>query len=137
MSEHLLINTSKIIFAVLIALSVLQTVSAADSDSDYTAIYPRAHDMGETSEGAAYEKVFSQVFAKPMQSILQDCTKDTKAPYIVNVVFVIAADGATKRIVPAPEQPVSACVAARLKSFKLPPPPKPNWMVAVNITIRE
>ena len=127
----------KIILAVFIALSVRQAVSAADSDSDYKAIYPRAHDMGETSEGAAYEKIFSQAFAKPMQSVLQECTKGTTAPYVVNVVFVIAADGSTQRIVPAPEQPVSACVAATLKRFKLPPPPKPNWMVAVNITIKE
>src|SRR5688572_11371870 len=126
---------SKIILGVFIALSFMYASSAADSDS-YETIYPRAHEMGETPEGKAYEKLFSQAFAKPMQGVLQDCTKETTAPYIVNVVFVIAADGATQRIVPAPEQPVSACVAATLNGLKLPPPPKPNWMVAVNITIK-
>ena len=128
---------NKLILAVSIALSFLELVSAADADSDYAAIYPRAHNMGETPEGAVYESAFSQAFARPMQSVLQDCTKGTQAPYIVNVVFVIAADGTTQRIVPAPGQPVSACVAAKLKSLKLPPPPKPNWMVAVNINIKE
>jgi len=129
---------TKILLAALMAISVLPQLLAADSDSEpYAQLYPRAHDLGKTSEGKAYEKRFSEAFGKPMQAALQDCTKDTKPPYLVNIVFVIAADGTTQRIVAAPDQPVSACVATKLKNLKLPSPPKPNWMVAVNITIKE
>jgi len=129
---------TKALLAALMAILVSPLLPAADSDSEpYAKVYPRAHDMGATPEGKAYEKRFSEAFGKPMQAALQDCTKDTKPPYLVNVVFVIAADGTTQRIVTAPDQPVSACVANKLKNLKLPAPPKPNWMVAVNITIKE
>ena len=129
---------TKILLVALLSISVLPLLPAADSDSEtYAQVYPRANDMGETPEGKAYEKRFAEAFGEPMQGALQDCTKDTKPPYLVNVVFVIAADGTTQRIVAAPEQPVSACVAHKLKNLKLPVPPKPNWMVAVNISIKE
>jgi hypothetical protein len=129
---------TRTLFAALVALWLSPLFSAAEADSEpFDQVHSRAHELGETPEGKAYEKRFSEAFGKPMQAALQDCTKGTKAPYRVNVVFVIAADGTTQRILPAPDQPVSACVANKLKNLKLPAPPKPNWMVAVNITIKE
>jgi hypothetical protein len=129
---------TKTLVAALVALSLSHLLSVADSDSEpFDKVHARAHDMGETPEGKVYEKRFSEALVKPIQAALQDCTKGTKAPYTVNVVFVIAADGTTQRILPAPDQPVSACVANKLKNLKLPAPPKPNWMVAVNISIKE
>lgn len=129
---------TKILLAALVTISVSPLLPAADSESEtYAQLYPRAHDLGKTPEGKVYEKRFSEAFGKPMEAALQDCTKDTKPPYLVNVVFVIAADGTTQRIVAAPDQPVSSCVANKLKNLKLPSPPKPSWMVAVNIAIKE
>ena len=128
----------KILIAMLAAFAASPQLQAAESDAQtYDEIHGRAHDMGETPEGKAYEKVFSEVIVKPMQAALRDCTKNTNPPYRVNVVFVIAVDGTTQRIVAAPGQPVSACVARKLDHFQLPAPPKPNWLVAVNISIKE
>jgi hypothetical protein len=94
--------------------------------------------MGETDEGKAYEKRFSEALvARSLPAALRDCTKDTKPPYTINMVFVIAADGTTQRIISAPDQPVSACVAKKLTGVKLPAPPKPDWMVVLNIKIKE
>ena len=53
----------------------------------------RAIKMGDTEEGKAYEKHFSEAFAQPMRAALQTCTKSSKPPYTLNLVFVIGADG--------------------------------------------
>jgi hypothetical protein len=127
---------TKTFLAALFALALSPLLSAVEPAAErFDDIRARAHQMGETDEGMAYEKQFSKTFAKPMQTALQDCTKDTKPPYTVNIVFVIGREGTTLRIVSAPDQPVSACVAQKLTGLKLPAPPKADWMVAVNITI--
>jgi hypothetical protein len=96
----------------------------------------RAIKMGDTEEGKAYEKQFSEAFAQPMQAALQTCTKSSKPPYTLNLVFVIGVDGTAQRVLSAPEQPVSMCVANKLDGIKLPSPARPNWLVAVNLTVK-
>ena len=129
---------TKTLFTGLGALLLSQLLSVAEPPAErFEDVRDRAHQMGETDEGKAYEKRFSEIFAKPMQAALQDCTKETKPPYVVSFVFIIGADGATKRILPAPDQPVSACIARKLSGIKLPAPPKPDWLVSVNIAIKE
>lgn len=127
---------NKTLLAAFAALWLSPLICAAEPES-FHVIQARAQSMGETPEGKGYEKRFSEAFVKPMQTALEACIQDTKTPIKVNVVFVIAADGITQRIVTAPDQPVSACAAKKLQNLKVPPPPKPDWMVAVNITIRE
>jgi hypothetical protein len=112
----------------------LSFMAAAES---FDAIHSRAHDMDETPEGKAYEKQFEAAIGAPMRDALAECTKDTKPPYIVNLVFTIASDGDVRDIIPAPQQPVSRCVAQKLARLRLPPPPRNNWLVAANITIEE
>lgn len=96
----------------------------------------RAIKMGDTEEGKAYEKLFSEAFAQPMQAALRTCTKSSKPPYTLNLVFVIGVDGTAQRVLSAPDQPVSMCVANKLDGIKLPVPAKPNWLVAVNLTVK-
>jgi hypothetical protein len=103
----------------------------------FEAVHSRAHDMGETPEGKTYEKRFGAAISAPMRDALEDCTKDTKPPYVVNLVFTIASDGDVRGILPAPQQPVSRCVALKLARLRLPAPPRNNWLVAANITIEE
>lgn len=121
-------------FAVLILTIGFSLLAAAES---FEAIHSRAHDMGETPEGKAYEKQFGAAISAAMRDALANCTKDTKAPYIVNLVFTIASDGDVRDIISAPQQPVSRCVAQKLAHLRLPPPPKNNWLVAANIKIEE
>jgi hypothetical protein len=117
------------------ALTFVHSASfAADS---FEAMHSRAHEMGETPEGKAYEKQFGTAFGPSMRNALESCTKSTQPSYIVNLVFVVATDGAIRRIVPAPQQSVSSCVAEKLREMRLPAPPKNDWLVAVNITINE
>src|SRR4030095_9692446 len=121
--------------ASMLALTTL--AQAVDPSSDrFDDIRARAKALGETDEGKAYEKRFSEAFAKTMQSALRECTRDTKSPYPVHIVFVIAADGTTKRVLPAPDQPISVCIAKKLTNLKLPEPPKPDWLVSVNFTVK-
>ena len=116
-------------------LTCMHSVCLATESFD--AIYSRAHAMGETVEGKAYEKQFYGSVGPFMRDALEACTKNTRTPYIVNLVFVIATDGAVRRIIPAPHQPVSACVADKFHQMRLPPPPKNDWLVAVNISVKE
>jgi hypothetical protein len=91
--------------------------------------------MAESDEGKAYDNRFSDSFAKPLQTALKTCTEHTKPPYPVNIVFVINADGSAQRVIPAPDQSVSACITDKLQGLKLPKPPKGEWLVALNIAI--
>jgi|SRR5207244_3546813 len=117
----------------LLAFALSFTVEAESFD----AIHSRAYDMGKTPEGKAYEKQFSAAIGASMRDALAECTKDTKPPYVVNLVFTIAGDGVVRHIIPAPQQPVSRCTAQKLTGLRLPAPPKNNWLVAMNITIKE
>lgn len=129
---------TKTLLAALFALSLSPLLFAAEPPAErFEDVRDRARQMGETEDGKAYEKRFAEAFSKPMQAALQDCTKDTKPPYTVSIVFVIGVDGVTRRILSAPDQVVSACVARKLDGLKLPAPPKPDWLVSVNITIKE
>jgi hypothetical protein len=102
----------------------------------FDAIHTRAHEMGETEEGKAYEKKFAGAFARALDAS-HPCTDNTKLPSTLNLVFAIGADGIVQRIVSKPQQQMSACTAKRLNRMQAPPPPKPNWLVAVNFTITE
>ena len=102
----------------------------------FDAIHARAHEMGETEEGKAYEKKFGEAFARALTAS-KACTNNAKLPSTINLVFVINAEGIVQRIISKPEQPVSACMAKKLDHMQAPPPPKPNWLVAVNFTITE
>lgn len=100
----------------------------------------RARAMGETEEGKRYEHSLSSevtdIFARPFHDALQECSKDVKAPYQTSVVLVIAADGIVKIVTPGTE-PVAACVAEKLKGLKLPPPPRADWLMSVNVELKE
>ncbi len=128
----------KKLISALLAISLSQLVSAAEPPPErFEDVRARSRQMGETEEGKAYQKRISELFAKPMQAALQACTKGAQPPFTVNIVFVISADGTTRHIVSAPDQPVSACVAKKLNGLKLPVLPKPDWMIGVEIAIKE
>ncbi len=102
----------------------------------FAAIHARAHEMGETEEGKTYEKKFGEAFARALDAS-HPCTDNAKLPSTLNLVFAISADGMVQRIVSKPQQQMSACTAKRLNRMQAPPPPRPNWLVAVNFTITE
>lgn len=126
----------KVLLGVLTAISLVQFLPAKEVPPEtYESIRIRAARMGETDAGKAYEKRFSEVFAKPMQAALLECTKETKTPYTVNLVFVIDASGKAKYVVAASDQPVSMCVAKKLEGMQLPAPSTEGQLVEVSITI--
>ncbi|HEV3410575.1 MAG TPA: hypothetical protein VG095_09780, partial [Chthoniobacterales bacterium] len=94
----------------LIAFSLAAVHAAEMPPEKFEELRVRAEQMGETLDGKAYETYFSQSVSDPIQRALQSCAKETKPPYTANIVFVIIEDGTT-RIVPAPDQPVSATQA--------------------------
>ena len=112
---------------------VLRGANAAKA---FEQIRARAEQMAKTESGKAYEKEFSQAFAEPARTALQTCTRDTKPPYVLDVVFAIGADAKINQAFAAPDQPVSACVAERLKNMSVPPPPQSNWLIGVKLHIQ-
>ena len=103
----------------------------------FNTIQSRAHHMGETPQGKTYEKQFRAAIGASMRDALETCTKNTNPPYTVNLVFTIASNGSVRHIVPAPQQPVSRCVAQQLTGVRVPAPPKNEWLVAMNITVKD
>ena len=103
----------------------------------YEGLRARAEAMGETPEGKAYEQHFTEVINEPLQVALARCSITAKPPFRVEMVFELAADGNSKRIVPMPDERVSTCLAQRLAELHLPPPPRENWLVYVSIDVKK
>jgi hypothetical protein len=97
----------------------------------------RAKQMGETPEGKAYEAQIGDTLAKALQDSLKERTKDTKPPYAVRLVFIIAQDGSCGTIGHAEGDALSTAVAKDLNGIKFAAPPKAGWMVAVEIKVKE
>ena len=112
-------------------------LSFAFAAESFDTIQSRAHDMGETPQGKTYEKQFRGAIGASMREALETCTKNTNPPYTVNLVFTIASNGSVRHIAPAPQQPVSRCVVQQLTGVRVPVPPKNDWLVAINITIKD
>jgi hypothetical protein len=126
---------SRIFVLGLMSLALPSLVTATESVEEFAALRARAKQMAESGEGKKYDNRFSDSFAQPLQAALKTCTEDTKRPYPVNMIFVINADGSAQRVIPAPDQPVSACITEKLQGLKLLKPPKGEWLVALNINI--
>jgi hypothetical protein len=109
----------------------------SDAQKTFDDIRARAERMAATEPGKAYEKEFSRAFAESARAALQSCTRETKPPYVLNLVFPIDADGKVRHVFSAPDQSVSACVAEKLNNISVPVPPKLNWLVGVNVTVNE
>lgn len=108
----------------------------ANAKTVFDDIRSRAEQMAQTEAGHAYEKEFSRAFAEPARNALQSCTRDTKPPYVLNLVFAVDADGKVRHVFAAPGQAASGCVAEKLNNISLPAPPSANWLVGVNVTIK-
>jgi hypothetical protein len=122
----------------LLGLNVARSITAAEiAGGQFADLRARAQQLAKDNPGKDYDKEFgnSAAFSIPTKAALKTCTEHTEPPYPVNIVFVLEGDGRAKDVIPAPDQPVSACVAEKLKGLKMPKPPKADWLVAVNINI--
>jgi len=130
-----LMKTVLFAFSALLASSMISI--GEPQTGQFERVRTKATEMGNTAEGKVYEKRFSRAFAKPMDAALRDCVKDIKPPYTVNLVFIIEANGTIQSILPAPGELISEGIAIKLKNLKVPPPPKPGWMVSVEMELNE
>src|SRR5688572_12574332 len=130
----------------IVGFAIVTFVIASESGEEFAALRARAIQLAESGAGKAYDERFSGApsFAKALQAALKTCTEQAKPPYeqakppyAVNLVFAVNADGSIQRIVPGPDQPVSACIAAKLEGVKTLEPPKNDWLVALNIAIQD
>jgi hypothetical protein len=111
---------------------------ATEPPEEFDALRARANQLAATEEGKKYDGQFSdsETFAKPLQTALKDCTANPQPPHTVNLVLLVNPDGTLKRILPGSSQPVAECIAAKLKDARVPAPPGPEWVVALNIAIK-
>jgi hypothetical protein len=129
---------TKFLPAALLIFTLTSFLRAAEpTPEQFRALCAVAQDMDHTTTGEAYEEQFTEAITKDMQRTLQSCAARSKPPYEVNLVFVIAADGKVEHIFADPGQPVSACVAGKLDRERVPPPPKADWLLLVNINIKQ
>lgn len=126
-----------LLFVALLALAACSPEKPVDSVGDFKALRDRARQMGETSEGQAYEQLLAENINEATQAALKECTKiqSAKPPYTIKIVIKIGAEGKVLRVVPEPEQPVSDCMAQRLSELQLPAPPEPDWLVLYDIFV--
>ena len=96
----------------------------------------RAERLGSTRAGRDYKGLFYSAIDEPMNDALAKCAKpgESSVAYAhFDLVFVVAADGHVVDLLCTASHPVAACVAAKLRGSLLPPPPKTNWFMHVNM----
>lgn len=144
---------SRILFTAffLLALAPLPLLRAAGEHEpnaqQFKALCDVALDMDHTTIGEAYEDRFGSAIKEEMVNALKACGPRSKPPYVVYLIFVVAPGGKVEHIFADPDQPVSACVAAKLARVKVPSPPKPPvrakddpnpyWLQLVSVDINE
>jgi hypothetical protein len=125
---------------ILFGLNFARPITAGQvSAEQFAELRTRAEQLAAKNPGRDYDKKFgdSAAFSHPAKAALDTCSENTQRPYPVNIVFVLDSDGRVEDVVPAPDQPVSACLAEKLKGLKMPKPPKAGWLVAVNINVSD
>lgn len=141
---------SRTLFTAFLFLAFAPLLRAAEHEPNtqqFKALCDVALDMDHTTIGEAYEDRFGAAIRGDMVSALKTCGPRSKPPYVVYLIFVVAPDGKVEHIFADPDQPVSACVAAKLARLKVPSPPKPPvkpkgepnpyWLQLVSIDINE
>jgi hypothetical protein len=98
--------------------------------------FARAKKMGDTPEGKAYEEKIGDTLGPALQASLKERTKDTQPPYKIRLVLIIATDGSFTAGYPMNDD-LSKAVAKDLNGLRLAPPPKDQWLVAVQIEVKE
>ena len=74
-----------------------------------------------TLEGVTYEAKFLAAVSPKIGAALKSCPGSTKH-YEFDMAFKVSSEGKITRIVYTPNQPVAACVAAKLKGVSGPRP---------------
>lgn len=86
-----------------------------------------------TREGQRYIEEFQNAIFPVFSKALQTCsssTPDTKQP--ATFAFMVAADGAVKRMLYSTEIPFGICIGKKLSGIKtVPKPPRDGWVVAL------
>ncbi len=100
-------------------------------------IRARAHLMGETPEGKAYEKRFFEAVAKPMQDAIKASVAEKGEEHGTFTMVFVIGDGSIQKIFSPPREGLSEKAAKTLEGLKVPVPPKPAWLVLVHIVVRD
>jgi hypothetical protein len=94
--------------------------------------------LGETGEGKHYDDEFGtavQAVHPRLADVVHECTKDSKLPIVVDLVFIFAADGRVESTLQTPDQSAAVCVADKLRNVRLPAPPRAGWPVQLHIEL--
>ena len=118
-------------FAGLLTLCSLAAAAAVSSELE--SLVKQAGENFQTKEGRRYLEAFEKGIMPTFGKALDTCSTsmpDTKEP--ASIVFVVAVDGAVKRLLYSTDIPFGRCVGSKIQTIKtLPKPPRDNWVVAL------
>ena len=91
--------------------------------------------MGDSAEGKAYYRHFTEAFNEPLMAALNEHGTRPFETFRINLVFVVSVGGTVERVIQAPDQPKSAYFAEKFTGLKLPAPPQAGWLINVEIKL--
>jgi hypothetical protein len=123
-------NARPVIIALLASCSL---GAAAAATSELESLERQASANYSTKEGQRYIEEFQNAILPVFSKALQTCSStmpDTKEP--ATFAFVVAADGAVKRMLYSTDIPFGVCIGKKLGVIKtVPKPPRDGWVVAL------
>jgi len=122
-SSHLILS------CVIVVVSLFSQIARAADTGDLAAAWKDADKLSKTPIGNKYELEFFPAIAQTLADAVRNCGGSDKKPYKFDMVLFVSADGHIIRSLYPPNQPIAACIAAKLKGKKGPRPPRDSWPV--------
>jgi hypothetical protein len=85
-----------------------------------------------TPSGLEYELKFFRAITPTLVPALRAC--GTAKTFKFEMAFIVSDDGHIRRVLYTANQPVAACLAAKLEGKSVPRPPRDSWPVAGGYT---
>jgi hypothetical protein len=114
----------RIVFAGAVAVAFLFSCNTAGAaDDQLTQARRENQQLCSAPEGLMYEAKFLAAVSPKIVAAINSCTGSTRT-YEFDMAFKVSSEGTITRTVYPRNQPVAACIAAKLKGVSGPKPPR-------------
>jgi hypothetical protein len=113
----------------------MSSAGSQAAEPDFATLLKQAGENYRTPEGHTYYDKFLPPVTEAIVKTLYNCDENGIPPgKTLDFVFLIAADGAVKRLLYPHGIPFGECIARQMKAIKsLPPPPHQDWAVVIHV----
>jgi hypothetical protein len=118
-----------------VGISAALALGLAACGNPYEEGLAKARANDASAEGQAYAGPLGETLGPGMQEAMKGCVADlASAPKTdFSIVLSVGADGTPSNLMARPDSPATKCVIDGVAKLKLPPPPRPDWWVVIEM----